>query len=219
MKLHTVFITHNRLELTKRAIGSYLDTVTVPYSFMVVDNCSEDGTYAWLHEQFEKSWGNETGFFALGKNYYPGYATNLGWEKAPDDATHLQRADNDFIFRPNWCEEVERMFQNRRLGQLGMRTDEEELFAKWNVGGNNIIRRELWDKGLRYDERPWPQIRDEVSCGSSEDSLFSPAVKKMGYRWDRVEKPCIINIDEKDRDDPYYQRSFADRGIDINLWT
>ena len=27
MKLHTVFITYNRLELTKRAIASYLKTV------------------------------------------------------------------------------------------------------------------------------------------------------------------------------------------------
>ena len=106
------------------------------------------------------------------------------------------------------------MFSEHKLGQLGMRTDEEELFAKSNVGGNNLIRRELWDKGLRYDERPWPQIRDEVSPGHSEDSLLSPAVKKMGYTWDRVEKPCIVNIDEKDADDPYYIQSFGDRGID-----
>ena len=45
MKLHTVFITYNRLELTKRAIASYLETVSVSVlGFMVVDNGSTDGT-------------------------------------------------------------------------------------------------------------------------------------------------------------------------------
>ena len=32
MKLHTVFITYNRLELTKQAIASYLETVSVPFT-------------------------------------------------------------------------------------------------------------------------------------------------------------------------------------------
>jgi hypothetical protein len=188
--------------------------VSVPHSYVVVDNDSVDGTQKWLQH-----WGHIC--IGLPENRYPGFAANFGWAFGVEleNPTHLQRADNDFMFLPGWCDEVERMFQETKLGQLGMRTDEEELFAKINVGGNNIIRRELWDKGLRYDERPWPQIRDEVSRGYSEDSLFSPAVKAMGYEWDRVELPCIVNIDEKDRNDPYYQRSFADRGIDIKQWT
>ena len=49
VKIHTVFITYNRLELTKQAIESYLETVTVPYTYMVVDNASEDGTKEWLN--------------------------------------------------------------------------------------------------------------------------------------------------------------------------
>jgi len=211
MKLHTVFITHNRLHLTKQAIESYLGTVTGEFTLFVVDNCSTDDTADWLV-------GEGLYSDALSDNRYPGYATNLGWSQAPPDATHLQRADNDFVFLPGWCDEVERMFQEPKLGQLGMRTDEEELFAPSNVGGNNIIRKTLWDKGLRYDERPWPEIRKR-NPGCSEDTYFSPAVRKMGYIWDRVEKPCIVNIDEKDREDPYYQKSFADRGIDIKLWT
>lgn len=220
MKLHTVFITHNRLHLTKRAIESYLETVTAEkYVIWVVDNGSTDGTQEWLPQVFNKANVGDRGISLFRENMYPGRACNEGWEMSehahwsePPDFLH--RADNDFVFLPGWCDEVARMFSEHKLGQLGMRTDEEELFAKSNVGGNNLIRRELWDKGLRYDERPWPQIRDEVSPGHSEDSLLSPAVKKMGYTWDRVEKPCIVNIDEKDADDPYYIQSFGDRGID-----
>lgn len=211
MKIHTVFITHNRLELTKRAIESYLDTVSVPYTFKVIDNGSTDGTVEWLHENHRYS------YYAFGENLYPGFATNFGWNRVWRgcfaDTTHLHRADNDFGFLPGWCEEVERRFRNKHLGQLGLRTNEEELFEPYNVGGNCVVRRELWDQGLRWDERSWPQIRDEVGKGHTEDSLFSVAVKQMGYKWGRVKKPCIVPLANPDMDDEYYKRSFGDRGI------
>lgn len=213
MNLHTVFITHNRLQLTKQAVESYLETVSVPFSVSLVDNDSSDQTAEWI---FEELWKMLPGgrHHLLSKNRYPGFAANLGWSEAPVDATHLHRADNDFAFLPGWCEEVERMFsENERLGQLGLRTDEEEQWAKLNVGGNCVIRRELWDAGLRYDERPWPQIREEVGIGFSEDSFLSAAVVELGWEWDRVERPCIRSLASGDWRDPYYAKSYGDRGI------
>jgi glycosyltransferase involved in cell wall biosynthesis len=216
MKLHTVFVTYNRLELTKQAIESYLDTVTVPFAMSIVDNGSTDGTQEWL-------WNNESLLNALGprlhyhffqSNKYPGKATNTAWEMStPDDATHLHRADNDFAFLPGWCDEVEAHFQeNEKLGQLGLRTGEEELWNTHNVGGNCVIRRELWDQGLRWDERPWPEIK---TPGYTEDSFFSPEVERMGWTWARVEKPCIRSLSFEDPEDPYYRKTWADRGINL----
>jgi glycosyl transferase family 2 len=206
MKLHTVFITYNRLELTKRAIESYLETVSVPYTYYVVDNASSDGTHGWLYQKNHPH-------CSAGSNWYPGKACNLGWGMAPQDATFLHRADNDFGFLSGWCEEVEERFQHPKLGQLGLRTDEEEQLhgepAPFNVGGNCIIRRELWDKGLRYDERPWP----EYPPGYSEDSFMSPEVERMKYRWERVKRSCIYSLASGDWNDPYYQRSYGDRKI------
>ncbi len=72
-----------------------------------------------------------------------------------------------------------------------------------------VIRRELWDAGLRYDERPWP----EYPAGYSEDSFLSPAVRDMGWRWCRVRRPCIESLASGDLSDPYYQRSYGERGI------
>lgn len=204
MKLHTVFIAYNRLELTKQAVASYVETVDVPYTLVIVDNGSTDGTQEWLRQC-----GHE--FLLLGRNRYPGYACNVGWSYAPTNATHLHRADNDFAFLPGWCQHVRRAFSSKKkVGQVGLRTGEEENWVGNNVGGNNVILRKLFDQGLRYDERPWP----EYPPGWTEDSYFSPAVLHTGYRWVRVEEPSIRPISgEESLDDPYYAKTWADRRI------
>ena len=221
LKLHSVFITHNRLHLTKRALESYLETITVPWTVVVVDNASTDGTVEWLQELSDQLIFNLGGreirpiqFMALTENRYPGFATNQGWGKAPPDATHFQRADNDWEFLPGWCEEVEERFQDPSLGQLGLRTDWEEVTPDGtphpsNVGGNCVITRRLWKKGLRYSETPWTQYPP----GLTEDTFFSPAVEAFGYRWERVKRPCIRGLEAESRNDPYYQRSWGDRRI------
>lgn len=209
MNIHTVMITYNRLELTKRAIASYLETVGGQWSMVVVDNNSTDGTQEWLMEEAP----NLIRRIILDQNMYPGYAANCGWAHAPPDTVLLHRADNDFVFLPNWEPHVRLMFSAYpNLGQLGLRTDEEELHNLHNVGGNCVIRKELWDEGLRYDERPWPKIAKKVP-GYTEDSFLSPAVRKMGWEWGRVRVPCIRPISVESKDDPYYQQSYADRGI------
>ena len=215
MKLHTVFISYNRRELTEKAMVSYFETVSVPFHVTVVDNGSDWETESWIamHAAGSK-YGMHYALALLRENHYPGYATNWGWdwETQPDD-THLHRADNDMEFLPGWCEEVERIFQNPKVGQVGLRTDEEEQYVQRNTGGNCVIARELWDKGLRWDERPWPELRKKGGDGWTEDSFFSPAVRKMGYTWTRVKRPCIRNLASGDWKDPYYQESYGVRGI------
>ena len=209
MILHSVMITYDRLDCTKKAFSSYIQTVSVPYSLTFVDNGSTDGTKDWLTDLAMS--GFDVVF--LDKNMYPGYATNRGWECVPANATFLHRADNDWAYHPGWCDHLQRAFLNPKVGQVGLRTDREESHngvpIAWNVGGNNVIRRELWDAGLRYDERPWT----ELPAGHSEDTYLSPAVVSMGYRWVRVKKPCIYGVSVESRDDPYYQRSYAARRI------
>jgi glycosyltransferase involved in cell wall biosynthesis len=216
MNIHTVMVTYNRLELTRRAIKSYLATVQGPWSLTVVDNGSTDGTEDWLKWFIIDSGDAEIRLILLGQNKYPGYATNRGWELsdvAVHDVALLHRADNDFVFLEGWEEHVRLMFSaNPRLGQLGLRTDDEELHNPHNVGGNCVIRKQLWDEGLRYDERPWPKIAAKVP-GYTEDSFLSPAVAKMGWEWGRVTQPCIRPISSEDPEDPYYIQTWTDRGM------
>jgi glycosyltransferase involved in cell wall biosynthesis len=51
-----------------------------------------------------------------------------------------------------------------------------------NVGGPCIIRRELWDKGLRYDERPWYDEGLKTST-QQEDAKLSGDIFAMGYSY------------------------------------
>jgi glycosyltransferase involved in cell wall biosynthesis len=199
-------VTYDRLDCTKKALASYLETVTVPFTMMLVDNGSRDGTQDWLLGQHITQLGVD--YRTLGENKYPGFATNVGWACAPPEATFLHRADNDWAYRPGWCDHLQEAFADPKVGQVGLRTQREEPVV-YNVGGNNVIRRELWDAGLRYDERPWT----ELPAGHSEDTYLSPAVVSMGYIWTRVAKPCIYGVSVESKDDPYYQRSYADRRI------
>lgn len=204
MKLHTVFVTYNRLELTKRTISSYLDTVALPHTMTVVDNASTDGTREWL-ARCGVEWYPQGTLHLLASNRYPGFAANMGWQHAPPDATHLHRSDNDVEYKPGWCDEVEERFQDQTLWQLGLRTLEEEG-PQAAVGGNCVIAREAWDAGIRYGERPWVQE-------PFEDSHMSFNVRRRGYEVARVLRPCIEHIGVATRDDPYYQETFAARGI------
>ena len=161
LNIHTVLISYNRLDLTKQAIDSYLETATGPWSLVVVDNGSTDGAAEWLVT--ERPEPERVTVTLLPENMYPGYAANRGWELAPAGTALLHRADNDFVFLPGWETHVRLMFSvNPDLGQLGLRTDDEELHNRHNVGGNCVIRKELFDEGLRYDERPWPKIAAKV---------------------------------------------------------
>lgn len=210
MQLHSVLVSYNRAQLTERAIESYLDTVTVEHTLIVVDNGSDAKTERWLMDGSWKRDNDHHFALLLGENRYPGYACNRGFELASPGATHFHRADNDFIFLPGWSEHVKRRFELLKdLGQLGLRTDEEELYAPWNVGGNMVVRRELWDAGLRYDERPWT----EFPPGYTEDSFLTPEVVKMGWEWGRVKQSCIQPTSSEDPNDEYYQQTWADRRI------
>jgi glycosyltransferase involved in cell wall biosynthesis len=203
LKLHTVIVSFNRLHLTKQVIQTYLETVTLPFSLWVVDNNSDPETKDWLLKNYDH------GLSLLDENRFPGYATNLGFSFAPSDATLLHRADNDFSFVPGWCKQVEAAFGNPKLGQLGLRTNKEEGDVSTNVGGCCVILRKLWDKGLRYDERPW----GTYDPGYSEDSYLSPAIVKMGYTWKRVSRPALNSLATGDWGDDYYRTSYGIRGI------
>jgi GT2 family glycosyltransferase len=152
MHLHSVIISFNRLELLQQCYHSYKETVSVPYSLMIIDNASDNETRRWLSREVSP----QDHVIFLEHNRFPGYACNRGWEQMPPQTTHLHRSDNDFAYLHGWCEAWLRSFKSKsKIGQVGLRTDHEEQFHPNNVGGNNVILRELWERGLRYDERPW----------------------------------------------------------------
>lgn len=181
MHIHSVIISYNRKELTKQTLQSYLDTVSIPHSLVIVDNGSSPDTIDWLKSL-------EIPIILLEKNKYPGYATNRGWELAPKETTYFHRIDNDTLFLSGWCENMIESFKDLKVAQYGLIAEGDEEYASWAVwpvGGNSIITRQLYDEGLRYIERPW------TDGGILEDHQLTLDVWDRGYKRVFSTKPTI----------------------------
>lgn len=200
MHLHSCIVSFDRPALTRQTLESFLATVTIPYSLIIVDNGSNASTTEWLSSL-------DVPVMLLGHNFYPGYATNRGWEQMPLETTLLQRIDNDTLFLSDWCEEMIEAFQDPSVGQYGLAAAGDEPWTSmpsWTVGGNSIIRRELYDQGLRYSEESW-------ESGQAEDCLLTWAVWNMGYRRVFSQRPAISYLLN---DDPTYrERTHRVRGL------
>lgn len=234
MKLLICLITHNRLEYTKRTLESLKKTIDVPHMIILIDNNSTDGTLEWLPTQE----GVIDYYTALDFNAYPGKACNTGWMGGLDkyrEADYLMRCDNDMEFEPNWATKAEEYFDTIPvLGQLGLddtaldgysgdkryiTTVGDKTINAWpgNVGGPCIIRRELYDRGLRYDETPWMDLRSnsDAMITPQEDVKFSLEVHKYGYIYGHpTEKlaQTFANAHNRDKYPEYYKKTMKERG-------
>lgn len=230
MKLLIVLITFNRLAYTKRTLRSLFATVELPYYLVIVDNNSDDGTQAYLDSLYRR--GRVDMVIKNHKNYYPGRACNIGWDaglSAYPQATHLMRLDNDMHFEKGWDLRAEEYFKRiDRLGQLGLDFDGGENkppqeyngmgLIEWPgcVGGPNIIRREIFDNGARYDETPWEGSRSKIQ----EDSRFSRLLKQDGWLVGHMDERLSWTFaDESNWHEfpDYYRKTLTDRGYDERL--
>lgn len=235
MKLLIVLVTYNRLAYTKRTLRALWDTIDVPYYLVVVDNNSTDGTRKYLEKLVPRNRADK--IILNPDNFYPGKATNIGWEeglKAYPDATHLMRLDNDMHLEKGWDITAEDYFKKiPELGQLGL--DHEaiehpkaalrvmEINGKqlnpWPgcVGGPNIIRRKIWDLGIRYKELKWDDGRNSPL---QEDSQFSRAIQNIGYltgHMTEVLARTFANESNWNEFPEYYRKTMSDRGYQQNV--
>lgn len=230
MRLLIVVVTFNRLEYTKKTLRMLWGTIEVPHHIIVVDNNSTDGTIQYLKGLKKRHRIDD--LILNPDNYYPGKATNIGWRHGLEsyDATHLMRLDNDIHMEKGWDTQAEKYFAKiPNLGQLGIDNDAiQHPSAKlremtlngmtintWPgcVGGPCIVRRSLWDNGLRYDETPWEGSRSKLQ----EDSRLSTSVRNMGYLAGHMtDGLCWTFANETNwKDYPeYYKKTFYDRGYD-----
>lgn len=199
MHIHTVLVSYKRRELTEKALQAYLDTVSVPHSLIIVDNGSPPETTDWLVSL-------DVATLFLDKNYFPGYATNRGWERMPQETSLLHRLDNDIQLLPGWCENAIDAFKDSKVGQYGLLGlgDKEWLrdnglypaeVPSWPCGGNSIIHRKVYEGGLRYSERPW------YEGGILEDHQMTLDVWRMGYT--RVFASDVVMEYMSGRDEEY----------------
>lgn len=217
LRLLCVVVTHNRPQYSIKTINSWLDHRYPFDELRIVDNASTEGM-EWL-----PSWTirNE-------RNLFPGAATNIGWHAGIAEFGEfdlLMRSDNDIQYLPGWREEVEQAFQcHPTLGQLGILNMHEDFggnqpVTAWEenghtlnvdqfTGGNCVIRRELWDQGLRWQSGPWRP-------GPNEDTQMTLDVQKAGWRCARVIPTVANNLSyhQFDAYPAYYTETARLRGL------
>lgn len=227
-------VTYNRLDYTKRTLGHLWDTMTEPYYLVVSDNHSDDGTIEYL-KSLEKRKKIDK-LIANPDNYYPGKATNIGWADGLKeyDAKLLMRLDNDMLLKPGWYDAAVSYFKAiPELGQLGIdheaiehpKASLRELTINgktvnpWPgcVGGPNIIRRKIWDMGIRYQEIRWDDGRHSPL---QEDSKFSKSIQDIGFLTGHMTEDLARTFANENNwaDYPeYYEKTMTDRGYFDNV--
>lgn len=232
MKLLIALITYNRLPYTKRTLRALWATIEAPYFLVIADNNSTDGTQKYIESLIPRHRADKV--ILNPDNYYPGKATNIAWEeglKEYPEATHLMRLDNDMHLEKGWDYLAEEIFAKiPELGQLGLDHEaiehpKAELRRReingvevnpWPgcVGGPNIIRRKIWDMGVKYPELMW---NDGRNSPLQEDSQFSKAIQNKGYMTAHSQQEIGRTFANKDNwsDFPdYYKKTMKDRGYD-----
>lgn len=235
MNLLIVLITYNRLAYTKKTLRALWDTIEVPHYLVVVDNNSDDGTREYLENLVSRFRADKV--ILNPDNYYPGKATNIGWKeglKEYPEATHLMRLDNDMQLSKGWDMAAQDYFKKiPELGQLGL--DHEAIehpkaalremningktLNPWPgcVGGPNIIRRKIWDLGIRYKELMW---NDGRQSPLQEDSQFSRAIQNLGYLTGHMTEDLartFANETNWHEYPEYYKKTMTDRGYKDNV--
>ena len=236
MRLLICMITFNRLAYTQKTLRSLWDTIgdNADYCLVVVDNASTDGTQKYLQDLQRRGRLN---ILVLNEdNYYPGKACNIGWEAGLEvyNPTHLMRLDNDMWLNHKWDERVETYFDAiPELGQLGIdheaiehpsaplhkRVINNMTINEWpgSVGGPCIIKRKIWDAGIRWPEMRWD---DERNSNAQEDSAFSMAIKERGYLVGHAEEELGRTFANKENwglFPEYYLKTMGDRGYGENV--
>jgi len=194
--LSTLLLNWNRGDLLRKAIDSYLSTVTVDYELIVVDNASTDGSTEYIRSVCKDK---PNRYSILLPQNLGGEALNIGLAQSRGRYLHI--TENDVAYLPGWDIELLAKFEKfPELGQLSPsspsgRTDVVPLMrdgatiygVEGNVTTTCIIRREIWDKGARWTS---------IECGNfkfPDDGLFSQVVKNLGYLVALNDKDAAIN--------------------------
>jgi len=205
-KISTVILNWNRKHLLKKTLDSYLETVTVPYELIIVDNASTDGSKEIIDNICKKD-SRYKGIF-LTQNC-GGEAINLGLELAKGDFLHV--SENDLEYLPGWDVELLSKFETfEELGQISVFSPKPQknkgeiwenhpakalskngktIHLAETIGTSSMFRRQIWDKGVK-----WKSLqKTETNILLPDDANFSRNVKKNGYIVSWNDKYVVVN--------------------------
>lgn len=225
--ISTVVLNWNRSYLLKVALESYVDTVSVPYELVVVDNASTDDSREVIESICARRPNHRAVFL---RRNLGGAALNSGLRLARGEFLHT--TENDIEYRPGWDTDLLTKFdvfpELGRLSPFGPvpETDRGEVWdrapssavtrdgqtifvTEANVGTTGISRREFWDKGFR-----WKSILrvDRQRVKLPDDFAASEYVRQSGQWVAWNDKYVVINwghnVEEWQRNLDYYVENY-----------
>lgn len=197
-----VMLTWNQLEYTRNCLASILQTVSIPFELIVVDNGSTDGTREWLRQQAAADLrirlveNDENRGFAAG--------CNQGMQLAKGQ--YILLLNNDLVLYDGWLERMLALFGRRPdAGIIGPMTDHasgpQELSEAGSISPEQLPQYAA-DFGQRYQGRVIPcrrvvgfcmlfrrELTDKIGLlderfgsGNYEDDDFCLRAELAGYR-------------------------------------
>ena len=210
--ISTTILSWNRARLLQRTLDSYVNTVSAPYELFIVDNGSSDGSRQ-LIQQFCAARPGVVPI--LSEENLGGEAINLGLERSRGSLLHI--SENDVEYRPGWCQKIRDTFEVfPELGQLSVfgpvPSDDEVWAAKpcslrhrqgciiyvteQNVGTTSVLRRELWEKGVRVHNLQ----AKEGSFLFPDDGRLSVDIRALGMWVAWADKYLVSNLGHMGRE-------------------
>lgn len=125
MTTSVMFVTYNRLELTKRMLDNFYQTVDVPYRLLIVDNGSKDGTPEWLADLHPELRDDK---LCAGYEYFLS-PTNMGISRGRNQALKMADTyndpwlctlDNDVELPSGWLKECLEIIQTNPNYSIGV---------------------------------------------------------------------------------------------------
>ena len=219
--ISTIFLNWNRGDLLCRAVESYVRTISVSHEVVIVDNSSTDGSQEFISGFCQDRPNFRCSLLPANEG---GTALNAGTDTLRGQFLHF--SENDFEYLPGWDKKMMAQFEAfpklgqlsvvspfRQPGEMGddaparaMKQGERTIYVTdFNVLTTSMIRREIWDKGLR-----WKNYDCRIKF--PHDGEFSADVRRAGYDVAWNDEPVAINWGHKIEDIirrlPYYLEDF-----------
>jgi glycosyltransferase involved in cell wall biosynthesis len=217
--ISTVLLNWNRSDLLRSTLRSYLETISVRYELIIVDNGSQDDSPAVIREVCE---GRPDVRPLLLSENHGGDALNIGLAQAHGEFLHV--SENDIEYLPGWDAELLAKLEvfpevgqlsvfglgpdspHYRFGRLLERDRATVLVTSANVGSTSLFRRAIWDAGAKWQSCPG-QFK------GPDDVAFSAAVRDAGYVVAWNDRTVIVNhghtVEEWIGRLPYYIASYS----------
>ena len=225
--LSTVFLNWNRSDLLQQAVESYIRTVTVKHEVVIIDNASTDGSQEIIAALCQGRPNFRSLFLPANEG---GMALNRVTQSLRGQYFHF--SENDLEYLPGWDKKVVAKFEAfPKLGQLSLFSPFRQPGEVWsgdfparqmtqgnqmiylaeaNVGSSSVIRRGVWEKGVR-----WTNI-ESGRFKFPNDARYSDEVKQTGYDVAWSDEYLVINwghnIEDIARRLPYYVESYQAKG-------